>query len=139
MTLVYLAVIAFKGGGFDYHSLWAILLSLFELAILIGLTILFSAITTPLAGALYSIIIIYIGHSLNLLKNYVVHSGTFVKGIANLVYYVFPNLEKFNIRNSVVYSISPSSSQIIYPIVYSILFSIILLWLATLALKQQDF
>jgi ABC-type transport system involved in multi-copper enzyme maturation permease subunit len=139
MTIVYLVVVAYKGGGFDYHSLWAILLSLFELGILIALTILFSAITTPLAGAIYSIIIIYIGHSLALLKNYVAKSGAFAKGLADIAYYLFPNLEKFNLRNSVVYSITPNSSQIIYPIVYAILFSTVLLWLATLALKQQDF
>lgn len=139
MTAVYLVVVVYKGGGFDYRSLWAILLSLFELAILIALTILFSAITTPLAGALYSIIIIYIGHSLMLLKNYVAKSGAFAKVIVGIAYYVFPNLEKFNLRNSIVYSITPSSSQIIYPIIYAILFSAVLLWLATLALKQQDF
>lgn len=138
MTAVYLAIVAIKGGGFDYLSLFAILLLIFELSIFVAITILFSTFATPLAGAFYSIIVIYIGHSLSILKKSAAKSSIFVQYITDAVYYIFPNLEKFNIRNSVVYGSMPNAGQIIYPIIYSIFFTIILLWLANIALKKQE-
>lgn len=138
MTAVYLIIVAAKGGGFDYLSLLSILLLIFELAIFIALTILFSSFTTPLASTLYSIIILYIGHSLSILKNAAAHSAPIVQYLTATVYYIFPNLEKFNIRNSVVYGAIPNAGQIVFPIVYAIFYTAILLWLATLALKRQE-
>lgn len=139
MTIVYLALVAIKGGGFDYLSLFAILLLMFEIAIFVALTLLFSVFTTPFACMLYSIIIFYSGHSLSLLTNAANKSHNILaKTLSNIAYYGFPNLEKFNLRNSVVYGIMPDTSQIIFPLLYSIILIFILLWLATIALKKQD-
>lgn len=139
MSVIYMAIVHFKGGGFDWLSLTSIGIMLFELAIFIALTIFFSALTTPLAGTIYSIIILYIGHSLEMLKRYTErYNGKAAQFFANAVYYILPNLEKFNFRNSVVHDIHPRSGEIIYPVIYSILYSIILLWLATITLKKRD-
>ncbi|MDO8495690.1 MAG: ABC transporter permease subunit, partial [bacterium] len=138
MTAVYLVVVKLKGGGIDYISLWSILILLFELAIFIALTIVFSTVTAPLAGAIYSLIILYAGHSMNFLKLYAKKSGDFVHYFSIIIYYLLPNLEKFNLRNYVVHGIAPTSSDIIYPVVYSILYCTILLSLATIALKKLD-
>lgn len=138
MTIFYLIIVFIKGGGFDAIALWSILLLIFELSILISLAIIFSTITTPLASTIYSILILYIGHSLGLIKKYSDKSNFVGKYLGDFTYYLFPNLEKFNIRNSVVHGITPNSSEVIYPIIYSILFSAVLLWLATIALKKQD-
>lgn len=138
MTLIYLGVIYTKGGGIDFISLWSILLLIFELSIFIALAVLFSAFTTPLAGTIYSILVLYIGHSISLVKKAAEKSPQFIQLVAEAVYYIFPNLEKFNIRNSIVYGVSPTASQIVYPAMYSILLTIILLWLADLALKKRE-
>lgn len=139
MTVVYLILVAYKGGGFDYISLFSTLLLFFELAVFASLTILFSSFTTPLASMIYSSIILYTGHSLSLLTKAADKSGNiFEKIISYSVYYIFPNLEKFNIRNSVVYGTIPNASQIILPITYSVSLVIIFLWLTNLALKKQD-
>lgn len=138
MTIVHIIIVKVKGGGFDLISLYSILVLIFELAIFVALTILFSSVTTPLAGAIFSIIILYIGHSLEILKKYASKSGQVVRILTDTVYYIFPNLEKFNLRNSVVHEITPTSGQIIYPILYSVLYVAILLWASSLALKKQD-
>jgi len=138
MTLAYLIIVKIKGGGIDYISLYSILLLIFEVAIFIALTILFSSFTTPLAGAIYSILFLYIGHSLLLLKQSAEKSEGFVKYLADSAYYILPNLEKFNIRNSVVYGITPNNGEIVYPIIYSVIYTSIFIWLAVLALKKQE-
>ncbi|MEI7792786.1 MAG: ABC transporter permease subunit [Candidatus Berkelbacteria bacterium] len=138
MSIIYLGIVAYKGGGFDYLSLWSILLLVFEMSIFIALAILFSTITTPLAGMIYSVIVLYIGHSLSLLKEAAIQSSKFAQIMTNIVYYGFPNLEKFNIRNLVVYGTSVTTAQIVYPIFYSILFTTVLLWISGFALKKKD-
>lgn len=138
MTIVHLIIVKIKGGGIDLIALYAILLLIFELAIFVALTILFSSVTAPLAGAIFSIIILYIGHSLEMLKKYAVKSGQAMRIFTDGVYYILPNLEKFNLRNSVVHDVAPSSGQIIYPILYSVLYVLILLWASTMALKKRD-
>ena len=138
MTIVYLLTVYVKSKSIDLLSLWSILLQLFELAIFIGIAILFSTVTTPLAGTIYSIIILYIGHSVDILKKSADKSGVIAKFFSNSVYYILPNLEKFNIRNSVVHGVIPNSAEIIYPIIYSSMYVLVLLWLAILALRKQE-
>ena len=41
MSGIYLGIVAYKGGGFDYLSLWSILLLIFEMSIFVALAILF--------------------------------------------------------------------------------------------------
>ena len=138
MSIIYLAVVLFEKGGFDYLAIWSILLNFFELSIFIALTILFSTLTTPLASTIYSIVVLYIGHSISLVKKAAEKSPQIIKLLADCIYYIFPNLEKFNIRNFIVYGVHPTPSQIIYPLLYSVLFTAILLWLANLLLKKRD-
>ena len=138
MTAVYLLIVGLKGGGFDYLSLLAIFLQIFEIGIFVAISIVFSSFTTPLAGAIYSIIILYIGHSTSLLKQSAERSSETLKLLADGTYYLLPNLEKFNIRNSVTYGELPNAGQIVFPAIYSIFLIIILLWLASLALKKQE-
>ncbi len=138
MTIAYLLIVYFKGGGIDWLSLWSIILLLFELAIFVALTILFSTFTAPLAGTIYSIIILYIGHSLGLVHQYGIKAGGISKYLSDFIYYLLPNLEKFNLRNSVVHGIAPRPLEIVYPVVYAIFYTAILLYLAIVSLKKQD-
>ncbi len=138
MTIVYLVIVYIKGGGIDYSALFANLLLIFELAIFVSLTIVFSTFTAPLAGTIYSVIFLYIGHSMNMMKQSLAKSGAVLKHLFDAVYYIFPNLEKFNFRNEVVHGTLPNSGQIIYPIIYALLFSAVLLYLAAVALKKQE-
>lgn len=139
MTIIYLFIVAYQGGGIDFTSLLSVMLLLFEVSIIISLTLLFSTFTTPLATTIYSIIFLYIGHSLSLLIEAANKSNILLEKIpAYLIYYIFPNLEKFNIRDEVVYGIIPNATEIVFPIVYSICFTAIFIWLTNLALKKQD-
>lgn len=138
MAAVYLSVVASKGGGFDNMGLIAIAMTIPEIAIFIALTLLFSTFSTPLAGTLYSIIVLYIGHTLNIaLKHFAKSEGIgfyLFKGL----YYLLPNLEKFNLRNLVVYDLSPSWQSILWSIIYGIFYTSVILILASWKLKNEE-
>jgi len=123
---------------FDYYSLWQLLLLFFEIAIVLAISILLSILTSDIGSLLLSITLFYIGHSLVFLKNAFANGNAIGKMLTNTLYYLLPNLEKFNIRNTITYNITPTSSQIIYPIIYSVLYTTIILWLCNTALKKEQ-
>jgi len=138
MTTVYLIVVAAKGGGFDYRGLIAIIMSLPELAIFVALSILFSTFSTPLASTIYAVIVLYIGHSLELAVKFFTKSGGAGYYIFKALYYILPNLEKFNLRNIAVHQVNLSLSAIIYSLLYGIVYVTILLLLANWSLKKTE-
>lgn len=138
MTIIYLIVVAAKGGGFDSSALLAILMQLFEIGVFISLMILFSTFATPLASTIYAVLVLYIGHSLDLIIKYVDKNPSSFRPVVVGIYYVLPNLEKFNLRNLVVHDVAISGLSILYAFLYAALYSAILLLLATWSLKKQD-
>lgn len=138
MAVVYLIVVAAKHGGFDSLGLLAILFQLFETMVFIALAIMFSSFARPFAAMIYSVLILYIGHSLTVIVKYTQKSGGFGNYLAVVMYYILPNLEKFNLRNLVVHNQGASLSQTLLALGYAVLYSTILLILANSALKRQE-
>lgn len=138
MTVVYLGVVAFAGGGFDTLALLAVFFELLEIAVLIALTIFFSSFARPLSAVLYSIIAVYIGHSLGQLMSVAQKSGAFLRYILETIYYVLPNLEKFNIRDMIVYGSAPGMLAIATAVAYALLWVVILLYVALLIFKHRE-
>ena len=139
MATVYLSLVAVKGGGFDSLGLLAIIFQLLEIMIFISLTIMFSSFARPFAAMIYSVLILYIGHSLTLLVKFALKNGGIFKYITVIIYYLLPNLEKFNIRNLVIHNQSVSLLQFFAALAYAVFYSAILLFLANSALKRQEF
>lgn len=138
MSFIYFIIIAFKGGIFDWRGLIAISLSLVEIAIFVSLSILFSTFSKPLASTIYSVLILYIGHSLNMVLSHFERSGGISIYAIKSVYYIFPNLEKFNLRNMVVYDTALSGVEVTLSVLYGVVYCIILLWLAIWSLSKQE-
>ncbi|MBI3627616.1 MAG: ABC transporter permease subunit [Candidatus Sungbacteria bacterium] len=138
MAVVYLAVVAAKGGGVDAVVLEAIALQIAEMGLFVALTIFFSTIAAPLASTLYAILVLYIGHSLSLLTSAVKTKPVIVQKIVLVIYYLFPNLEKFNIRNSVIYGIRIPWPELFLSLAYAIVYIILLLLAATAIFKERE-
>jgi len=140
MAIFYLGVILYQGGGFDYLGLLALFFQLLEMAVFIAFAIFASVLSTPLAAAVYSSIILFVGHLLNEVMSNAIKEG--ISGapliLLKVVYYIFPNLEKFNIRNLVVYSFSPTGPEIIFAVGYALVYSAILLYLAYVLFEKIE-
>lgn len=138
MAGAYLLIVFLNDGGFDYTAVWAIGLQLFEMAVLIGILILFSMFTNPLSATIYTILILYIGHLLSLIHAFALKSGTATKVILLAVYYLAPNLEKFNIRNLIVHNIPVSFEEILMSSGYAVLYVVLAIYLAQKILDRKD-
>ncbi len=138
MAGVYLLIVFLNGGGFDHLAIWAIGLQLFEMAVLISILILLSMFTSPLSATIYTILILYIGHLLSLIQALALKSGEVTKVILLAVYYLAPNLEKFDIRNLVVHNLPVSFEEILVSLAYAVLYVVLTIWVAQKLLERKD-
>jgi Cu-processing system permease protein len=138
MTAAYAAIIFFNGGGVDFQVLIVVGLQLIEMALLITVLILFSTITTPLASTIYTILIVYIGHSLSLIYSYAMKANYLTKVTLLAVYYIAPNLEKFNSRNLIAHNLPLSARELALSSIYALGYIILVLYMANIAFNKRD-
>jgi ABC-type transport system involved in multi-copper enzyme maturation permease subunit len=104
MGTVFLILVSQKTGGIHGIQVAAILMMLLESWLLTALGMLFSAFTMPLASAVYTFALTLIGHASTSILIISLKSESITKYALQFVYYAFPNLEKFNLRNEVVFN-----------------------------------
>ena len=54
-------------------------------------------------------------------------------------YYLLPNLEKFNIRNDVIYNKVPSSMSLFLTTLYALCFAVIIFIITTISFRKKEF
>jgi ABC-type transport system involved in multi-copper enzyme maturation permease subunit len=141
MALIYALVVFSKGGGFDFSGMLSIFLELWELLLFISLAIFFStfAILTPLTSITLTVVVLYIGHSLDLLLKAAKKLGGVAYILSLGLYYIFPNLEKFNMRSLAAHNILPKPEELMFTILYALIYASALLILAQISFKRREF
>src|SRR6266576_3409907 len=122
-------------------KIWpAIMLIYFELMIITGVALLFSTFSSPALSALLTFFVFVIGHFSADLKSL---SSTSNQVAARLVfralYYLLPNLTTSSVITPAAHGISPDMQSIILAVAYTIVYSVVLLALATLIFSRRNF
>lgn len=140
-TLALYAILFLKAGHlFFLPILISVFLSILESVILILLSILFSSITSPILSAIYTIGFFLIGHSSEIIRTILAQTTSTVRTyVLETAYYLLPNLEKFNIRNDVVYEKIPSLYVLLLTVVYALCYAIIIFLITRINLKKREF
>jgi Cu-processing system permease protein len=151
IILVLLTTLGILGGLFTLGALFtdrsivaACLINLsysfLELSFMGAFALLFSIFTAPLNAALYSIGLFIIGHSLGTMKDFIDKTGTVVvQKLIAVIYYILPNLEKFDVRSATLYRVSIPASQVWWTLFYWALYLGIVLYLAVLTMRKREF
>ncbi len=111
-----------------------------ELLIIISISILFSSFSTPILSSIFTISIYLIGHvvwTFNTLKDRI--AGGFEKTVFYLTYYIFPNLEKFNLKSSVLTAEMPGLNSILLTLLYGLFFTSGVLFLSIVIFSKREF
>lgn len=139
MTAVFYIVLAIQG-YLDLNLGKAIFLTFFEILIITAISVLFSSFSTPILSSVFTVSIYVIGHlswSFLLLKNYLkTVSG---RALCDVLYYVVPNLEYFNVRGDLVNKIPVAGEYILFAAGYGIGWSLILVTLASIIFQKRNF
>ncbi len=123
---------------------WPILASVFmstlEAILLILISILFSGITSPILASVSTVAIFIIGHAEGIFRYmFMTTKIPIVEFFTKAVYYILPNLEKFNIRNDIIHGLVPSFSMIMVAVLYAISYSLLLLVITQRAFRKKDY
>lgn len=139
-ALLSVALISKGGISFLPGVFTATALSLLELPLLILVSLFFSLFSSAILSALLSVAIFFIGHSTSILQA-VIAKETFAPVIFLLksLYYIVPNLEKYNIRNDVIYKVLPDGKLIFFVLVYTLVYGIFLFSLSRILFVKKEF
>ncbi len=107
LSIAYLGLIAYEHGGFDAMGLVAIAMQYLEMALFIAFAIFVSTFSSSLLSIVYTSAIFFLGHIVSALIADAKTIGiTGVKyRLVQALYYIFPNLEKFDIRNLAIHEV----------------------------------
>lgn len=142
LSTIFLLVVLSLNNGSEYLGgiLLSTMLGLFEAMLLILISLLLSSLTSPILAFLTTVVIYLVGHAGNIFQYiYMTTELPVVSAVTRVIYHLLPNLEKFNIRNEIVYGTLPSVSMVELSILYALVYAALLLFLTVLVFRKKDF
>jgi hypothetical protein len=112
----------------------------FELLLLSALGFLMSSFAGPMTSAFVTVSMFFVGHlsgDIYTLARRSKNEGLQVLG--KVIYYVLPNLERFNLRGQASYGVDVPTKVWVASGVYGLAYAAILVWLAVLLFRRRDF
>ena len=140
MMLVFSMFLLLAAGEFDWRLLIYFLLLYSELLIITAVSLVFSSFSTPILSSIFTIIVYLIGHvvwTFNEFKHRLV--DPVVKIVAYVMYYILPNLEKYNIKDQLVMGESVRWNLVGYSLLYAALYISALLLLSVIIFNRREF
>jgi Cu-processing system permease protein len=112
----------------------------FELLVLSALGFLMSSFAGPMTSAFVTVSMFFIGHlsgDIYTLARRSKNAG--LQMLGKVVYYLLPNLERFNLRAQASYGVVVESKIWLASAVYGLAYATVLVWLAIIFFKRRDF
>lgn len=140
LAVAYLAVVAAAGGGFAAMGLLAILMQFLEMSLFIAFAIFVSTFSSSLLSIIYTSAIFFLGYVVSSLVDDARKAG--VTGIryllVNALYYIFPNLAKFNIRDFGVHAVAQPWLMFGLACAYALAYIVLLLFSAIWIFDKKE-
>ena len=124
----------------DFSLLTAVYFILLELAIVVGVAIFFSCISTSILSAVFTFCLFVIGNFSSDIRWFGRESGSpYLEKMTALLYYVLPNFSDFNAIDTVAHGIRIPGVFIMANTCYALLYIAILLSGAILVFEEREF
>jgi Cu-processing system permease protein len=129
LAIAYLGIVFANQGGFDVLGLLAIAMQFLEMALFIAFAIFVSTFSSSLLSVVYTSVIFFLGHIVSALivDSKAINLGGWQYRFVQLLYYVFPNLEKFDARNLAVHQVAMPFSSFALALLYALVYIAFLL------------
>ena len=139
MTALSTAYVLVLGGKLNLVFFQAALLNFWKLLLVTALAVLLSALTSPILGAIIVFCIFVFGHATGVFLNLPPQfDGTFTKHFFEVIYYIVPNLDNFNLHSEAANDIPVSLAYTVWALAYGAAYSVALLILACMAFEGKD-
>ncbi|HVO28639.1 MAG TPA: ABC transporter permease subunit [Candidatus Paceibacterota bacterium] len=140
LAVAYLGVVAYEGGGFNAMGLLAIAMQFLEMALFLAFAIFVSTFSSSLLSIVYTSAIFFLGHVVSSLVADAQAVGItgFKLFLVKALYYIFPNLEKFDIRSMAIYSVPEPFASFALAAAYAAFYVILLLSLSVWIFDRKE-
>jgi ABC-type transport system involved in multi-copper enzyme maturation permease subunit len=146
LAVVYLGVVSYEsatggtGAIIDWLGLLAIAMQFFEMALFLAFAIFVSTFSSSLLSIVYTSAIFFMGHVVSSLVTdaQAIGLGGIKLFFVKVLYYIFPNLEKFDIRSIAIYNVSEPLSLFALAFVYAVVYVILLLSAAVWIFDKKE-
>ncbi|MFB3143992.1 MAG: ABC transporter permease [Candidatus Methylomirabilales bacterium] len=140
MTGALIGLIFLGEGLWDFRLAAASAMILLELMVITGVAVLFSAFSTPALSAIFTLSFFAIGRFLDDLRIFgEQYAGPLGRTAIQALYYLLPNLGRFNISAEVVHGLPLGEVVSAMTILYGFLYIVALLALTVLIFQRRDF
>lgn len=118
---------------------WAVLMIIVEMGVMISVSIFFSTFTSSTLAAIFTIGFYITGHLNDLVGiSAKQKQGVLWNAALKTIYYIFPNLEHFNIRTQVIYNLSLPEGYIGTAVCYGLLYMTLFVLLSIVVFTGKD-
>ena len=140
MSSIFMIFLTISTGYFEVKLYIYYFLLYIELLILTSVSLLFTSLSTPILSSIFTIVVYLIGHVLwtfNQFKELI--KAEFIKIILVFLYYIMPNLEKFNIKSEIVTDTPLDPTLIFNSVIYGVCYMSAVLILTIIIFKRKEF
>jgi len=139
MVVGLLAVMAYLNAPFTILLFEALGCIFLEFLVVTAVALLFSTFTSTTLSAIFTLAIYVVGHLSADLKLFGEKMGDVGKTVLNAIYYLLPNLERFNLKGQVIHHVEVTTMQLALTTVYGLAYAALLILLAGIIFQKRDF
>ncbi len=110
-----------------------------EFMVITAVALLCSTFTSATLSAIFTLATYVIGHLTGDLKTFGEKMDEGMRAVVTGLYYVLPNLERFNLKGNVIHHIEVSGTDLLLIVVYGLTYVAFLLMSASIIFQRRDF
>ncbi len=140
LAVAYLGLIAYEHGGFDALGLLAISMQYLEMMLFLAFALFVSTFSSSLISIVYTSAVFFLGHIVSSLiadaKSVGITGVQYV--LVQILYYVFPNLEKFDARSLAIHAVAAPWASFGLAVAYAAAYIALLLWASVWIFNKRE-
>src|SRR4030043_1217630 len=139
MSIALFSILYFYEGKISFTILPAIGMIFVALMIITAFALLFSSFSTPILSGLFTLSFFIIGHlTPDLLELGKKAGSRSLHYLTEVLYYVIPNLEYFNIKGQVIYHVPLKEGYLFFASLYGLLYISVIVLLSIVIFQSRD-
>jgi ABC-type transport system involved in multi-copper enzyme maturation permease subunit len=140
LGVAYVGVVFFKIGVFDWIGLAAIAMQFLEMALFLAFAIFVSTFASSLLSIVYTSGVFFLGHIVSQLvaDAKAINLGGIKLLFVEALYYIFPNLEKFDARDFAIHAVAVPWASFALAFAYAAVYIILLLSAAVWVFDKKE-
>lgn len=139
MAVMFFLFLFVSTGSFEPRCLVFFALLYIELLVITALSLVFSSFSTPILSSIFTITIYLVGSVLWTFQEFKTRlHEPFSRYVATGLYYLLPNLDKFNIKNEIVLQTPLPAARVLAAAAYGLVYVAALLTLAVVIFRRRE-